>query len=74
LYKDVSSAEDFKVGQNIAQFWNNVGPEVQWATAIGSWYDEVSNWSSADTPKFRYRSCEPRAVLFDDFWKICREN
>jgi hypothetical protein len=52
-------SEDFKVGQNIAQFWNDVAPETQWHRAIRNWYDEVSNWSSADTPKFRYTSFEP---------------
>ena len=53
------------MGQNIAQYWNDVAPEVQWRRVIRSWYDEVGDWSSADTSKFRYtdsspgRSCRP---------------
>jgi len=62
---NVSFSEDFKVGQNVAQYWNDVAPEVQWQRVIRSWYDEVGDWSSEDTPKFRYtrsspgRSCRP---------------
>ncbi|GFG35859.1 hypothetical protein Cfor_07267 [Coptotermes formosanus] len=52
---DCRNVEDFKVGQNIAQLWNDMAPTVQWASVVHSWYDEVSNWSSSDTPKFRYR-------------------
>lgn len=62
---NVFFSEDFKVGQNVAQYWNDVAPEVQWRRVIRSWYDEVGDWSSEDTPKFRYtrsspgRSCRP---------------
>lgn len=56
---NVYFSEDFKVGQNVAQYWNDVAPEVQWRRVINSWYDEVGDWSSADTPKFRYTSSSP---------------
>jgi len=56
---NVSFSEDFKVGQNVAQFWNDVAPEVQWRSVIRSWYDEVGDWSSEDTPQFRYTRSSP---------------
>ncbi|XP_069679048.1 venom allergen 5-like [Periplaneta americana] len=49
---DCRHVVDFKVGQNIAQYWNNLEPIVEWEKVIEGWYNEVGNWSADDTPKF----------------------